>query len=344
MKGKPKKAPREKDITSRYVAGDLDDDRLDNVQRFTTRSKHHQQTKTLKTALMRADEQADLSDVHTLPIGQVVCVYSLYCQVESEGKTWLCVVRKTLAKVVGGDIVVGDVVRFRDLGAVDESGQPEAVIEQVLTRTTVLTRADSFKQIQSHPIVANAEQMLIVASIHEPDVKWGLVDRMIVAAKSGGLVPIVCLNKVDLELPEALDADPLTHYLTLGIQTLRASVPNKVGLDDLKQILAGHTTVLAGHSGVGKSSLIRAIQPSLDLRIGQISGYTGKGRHTTTSARRYPLELGGYVIDTPGVKLFGLWGVTRENLFSFFPDVEADAAPKWRIESYNRILLSLPTE
>jgi ribosome biogenesis GTPase len=364
MKGKPKKAPREKDVTSRYIAGDLDDDRLDNVQRFTTRSKHHQQSKTLRTALMRADEHADLSDVHTLPIGQVIQVHSLYSQVEQEGKIWLCVVRKTLAKVTGGDIVVGDNVRFRDLNALDESGQPEAVIEQVLPRTTVLTRADSFKQIQSHPIVANAQQMLIVASIREPDVKWGLIDRMIIAAQSGGLVPIVCLNKVDLESAHAgaertrvapdphvedvgnstLAPDPLDHYQALGIQTLRTSVPQDLGLEKLGEILKNSVTVLAGHSGVGKSSLIRAVQPSLDLRIGQISGFTGKGRHTTTSARRYELDMGGYVIDTPGVKLFGLWGVTRENLSSYFPDVEAEAAPKWRIDSYNRILGSLPEE
>jgi ribosome biogenesis GTPase len=257
-------------------------------------------------------------------------------------------VRKTLAKVVGGDIVVGDEVRFRDVGTVDENGQPQAVIEQVLPRRTVLTRSDSFKQIQSHPIVANAEQMLIVASVREPDVKWGLVDRMIVAAKSGGLTPIVCLNKIDLAdgepEPANQESDPMGHYQAIGIQTLRASVPRNLGLDDVKHILKDRTTVLAGHSGVGKSSLIRAIQPTLDLRIGQISGYTGKGRHTTTSARRYKLEMGGYVIDTPGVKLFGLWGVTRENLFSYFPDVEADAAPKWRIDSYHRIASSLPEE
>src|SRR5262245_26622237 len=262
MKGKPKKAPREKDITSRYVAGDLDDDRLDNVQRFTTRSKHHQQSKTLRTALMRADEHADLSDVHTLPIGQVVCVYSLYCEVESEGKTWLCVVRKTLTKVIGGDIVAGDVVRFRDLGAVDETGQPEAVVEQVLPRTTVLTRADSFKQIQSHPIVANAEQMLIVASIHEPDVKWGLVDRMIVAAKSGGLVPIVCLNKIDLDSHHAgaertrvaADPDPLDHYQSLGIKILRTSVLQSLGLADLPPLLTAHTPPLPSNSAPRTSS------------------------------------------------------------------------------------------
>jgi ribosome biogenesis GTPase len=101
-------------------------------------------------------------------------------------------------------------------------------------------------------------------------------------------------------------------------------------------------TVLAGHSGVGKSSLIRAVQPDLDLRIGAISGYNEKGRHTTTSARRYPLKIGGAVIDTPGVKLFGLWNVTRENLSDFFPDVAGGTAPQWRVESFQRIESSLP--
>jgi ribosome biogenesis GTPase len=92
---------------------------------------------------------------------------------------------------------------------------------------------------------------------------------------------------------------------------------------------------------VGKSSLIRSIQPQLDLRVGEVSRYTDKGRHTTTSARRYLLDFGGAVIDTPGVKLFGLWGVTRENMDDFFPDVAAGIAPAWRKASYERIAASL---
>ena len=345
---------------------------------------------------MRAEDLPEPADPAALPIGQVVQVYSLYCDVEhDDGKTLLCIVRKTLTKITGGDIVVGDRVRFRDLGPTDESGQPQAVVEQILPRETVLTRADSFKAIEAHPIVANAQQMLIVASVRQPNVKWGLIDRMIVAAKSGGLEPIVCVNKMDLARavpglplppgegggegvfedqrapdprtsphpvrPRSPQANPLpvgegtgradrawaeaeavlAHYASLGIRILRTSVVNEIGLDELRDLLRDRVTVLAGHSGVGKSSLIRAIQPALDLRIGALSGYTGKGRHTTTSARRYLLDIGGYVIDTPGVKLFGLWGVTRENLDEYFPDVADESAPEWRKHSYQRILESL---
>jgi ribosome biogenesis GTPase len=277
-------------------------------------------------------------------------VHSLYSEVEAPpgGRTLLCDVRRTLTRAANDFVVVGDVVRFRETGTSDDQGRPEAVIEQILPRRTLLTRADSFKAIEAHPIVANADQMLIVAALAEPWPKWGLIDRMLIAAEAGGLRPILCLNKADLaatkggqkELAFALEA--LAHYGSMGVTTIQTSVTAGQGLDELKAMLAGRTTVLAGHSGVGKSSLIRAIQPALDLRVGAISNYTGKGRHTTTSAKRYPLDGGGYVIDTPGVKLFGLWNVTRDNLAEFFPDVEGETAPEWRQESYARILESLP--
>src|SRR3954468_24991900 len=348
MKGKPKKPPREKDLTSRYLSGGMDEDRVEQQERFGDRSKNFQQRKTEKTAILRpAEGAAPGEDIETLPVGEVVRVYSLFCEVEHEGRTWLCVVRRTLTKVAAGFVVVGDEVRFRETGMVDDQGRSEAVIEQILPRRTLLTRADSFKAIEAHPIVANADQMLIVAALAEPWPKWGLIDRMLIAAEAGGLKPILCLNKADLaptkggkkELSFALAA--LEHYRSMGVTTIRTSVTAPLGLDALRAMLANQTTVLAGHSGVGKSSLIRAIQPALDLRVGAISNYTGKGRHTTTSAKRFALDGGGYVIDTPGVKLFGLWNVTRENLPDFFPDVQAETAPEWREESYQRILESL---
>jgi ribosome biogenesis GTPase len=338
-----KKSSREQDVTERYLAGDFDDDAVDQEETFSKRhGKFAEQDKILRTAAMRAAaESATSADIESLRIGEVIQVYSLFCEVLHEQVVWLCTKRKTMTKVAKSDMVVGDRVRFRESGTKDELGRPEAVIEQVLPRQTILTRAASFKGLDQHPIVANAEQMLIVVAVAQPRPKWGLVDRMIVAAQSGGLKPIVCLNKIDLQ--EDNDADAvIEHYEWLGIPTLRTSADTRDGLDELRLTLKDRSTVLAGHSGVGKSSLIRAIQPHLDIRIGDVSEYTDKGRHTTTSARRYPLDFGGAVIDTPGVKQFGLWGITRDRLEELFPDVANGSAPKWRTESFERIAESLP--
>ena len=348
MSGRRRKPPREKNLTQRLLDGDAETDRLETHQRFSQRSKDAQQNKMERTALLRAAEGEQAADVDRLPIGEVIQVYSLFCQVDHPTGRRLCVVRKTLNKLSESSIVVGDRVRFRDTESRDESGLLEAVVEQVLPRQTILTRADSFRGTGQHPIVANAQQMLIVASFIQPRVKWGLVDRMIIAAQSGGLIPLVCLNKIDLatESDEAQSEyvearKVLEHYQSLGITTFYISATDQSAHQLLKNILAGKTTVLAGHSGVGKSTLISAIQPGLDIRVGAISNFNEKGRHTTSSARRYPLDIGGFLIDTPGVKMFGLWGVTRENLKDYFPDIQNESAPPWRIESFKRIQESL---
>lgn len=344
MAGKNKKANLDKDLTRAYESGAFDEDRVDAEQRFSDKSKHFQKGKTARTQAARNKEETSASNLENLPRGEVIQVFSLFSEVLHGDKTYRCVQRRTLARVSATQIVVGDWVRFTPTQERNDVEKFEGVIESIEDRKTVLTRADSFKAQNAHPIVANAEQMLIVAAIHLPEVKWGLIDRMVVAARSGKLEPIICLNKIDTieDEADAKDAaDILAHYESLGVATLQTSVTNRVGLDDLSQRLVGRTTVLAGHSGVGKSSLVRAVQPQLDLRVGEISAVHSKGMHTTTSARRYVLEGGGFVIDTPGVKLFGLWNVTSDSLIEYFPDVEAKTAPQWRIESYERILKSI---
>jgi ribosome biogenesis GTPase len=348
MSGRRRKPPREKDLTRRFLEGDSEADRLDTHQRFGSRSKGAEQGKIERTALLRAAEGEQSADIERLLVGQVAQVYSLFCKVEHPTGTRLCSVRKTLNKLSETGIVVGDEVRFRDSDSRTESGEIEAVIEQVLPRRTVLTRTESFRGTQQHPIVANAEQMLIVVSILKPRVKWGLVDRMLVAAQSGGLLPMVCLNKTDLVGPSSgsqaespTAGEVLALYQKLGIPTFQTSASEGRGTEPIKSALAGKTTVLAGHSGVGKSTLIGDIQKGLDIRVGEVSAFNEKGRHTTSSARRYPLDIGGYVIDTPGVKMFGLWGVTADNLDKYFPDLRDGTAPPWRVESYERIIESL---
>ena len=354
-----RKKPRDKgahDLAKRYRQGEfdasqLDTDELSQGETFSARSKHAQKNKMMKTAELRAGQAAD-EDAPALPTGQVIQVYSLFCDVLINDQLLLCVVRKTMAKVAETQIVVGDFVRVRISGTNSETGRTEGVVEQILPRKTILTRADSFKQLTQHPIVANADQMLIVASVKFPNVKWGLVDRMLISARSGGLVPMICLNKIDLVPEWSADAeadvdervDPLaalSHYAAMGVKTLQTSVTTGQGLQELTDSLKEKETVLAGHSGVGKSSLIRAIQPQLDIRVGQVSHFTDKGKHTTTSAKRYDLTMGGHVIDTPGVKLFGLWKIDVDSLDEFYPDMKDGSAPPWRVASYERIAASL---
>ena len=341
MAGRNKKGGNQKDLTASYLNGEMDEDRVDAEERFGDKSKHYQRDKTIKTQAGRPDAEID-----ALPSGEVIQVHSLYSDVlTSDGTQWRCVQRKTLSRISATQLVVGDFVRFSPSPELNDLVKNEGVIERIEPRRTVLTRADSFKQLESHPIVANAERMLIVASLHLPEVKWGLIDRMVIAAESGGLEPVLCLNKVDTaEDDEDLAAAQvvLDHYGSMGITSLKTCVPTGLGLAELREVLTGRVTVLAGHSGVGKSSLIRAVEPTLDLRVGEISAIHSKGMHTTTSARKFPLTFGGHVIDTPGVKLFGLWQINEEKLATFFPDVEDGTAPDWRIESHERILDSLP--
>ena len=338
-----KKSDQHLDLAKAYLSGAFDDDRADDGETFSDRSKHAQHHKTIKTQAGR-----DESAVDAMPIGEVIQVHSLFLEVLADGVVWRCVQRKTLARISDTQIVVGDLVRFAPSPELNDATKSEGVIERIEPRRTILMRADSFKAIEVHPIVANADAMLIVAALHLPEVKWGLVDRMVIAARSGGLMPMVCLNKIDTAASEqdlAAAAEVLGHYESLGIATLRTCAITGVGIDNLRDALAGKTTVLAGHSGVGKSSLLRVVEPAIDLkslRVGDISSVHGKGMHTTTSARKFPLSFGGHVIDTPGVKLFGLWNTAADELIEHYPDIDNGTAPQWRHESYERIKKSLP--
>lgn len=369
----PKRRPRTKDyrhtLDERAGQEAADDDVTADREKFGKRSKFHQINKTLRTAGDRMADAELAAERKKLPVGEVVQVYSLFADVEPRDEAVatsarqrtgsglvLCTARQTMRKLIAdshGQIVVGDVVRFRATGGTanlpaDEGAglRLEGVIESVRARRTVLTRADSFIAQRQDAIVANADQFVIVASYHNPFPRFGLIDRMLVAAQAGKLEPVVIMNKSDLA-GQADDppgtAAALEHYRSLGIATLSTSIVTGEGLAELMAMLGGRVNVLAGHSGVGKSSLITAVQPQLSLEVGEVSEAHAKGRHTTTSARRYPLNhpRGGAVVDTPGVKVFGLWGVDSEQLIDFFPDVSAGSAPAWRIESYQKIAESM---
>lgn len=228
-------------------------------------------------------------------------------------------VHPALVATLQSPLVVGDRVRLVDLA----NGQTWAV--EADPRATLLARSEVEKGRLPQPLVANARALWVVVALGQPPMRPGLVDRFFVAAHAGGLVPKLCATKVDVPA-EAESVEWLDFYESLGIEVVRTSVVGGVGLDALAAALAGDFSVLVGQSGVGKSSLVRAIVPGQPIAIGEMSQSTGKGRHTTTVTRYYPLPSGGAVCDTPGLRELGLWSADRDHLAAGFPDVDRFAA------------------
>src|SRR5215213_2506509 len=187
------------------------------------------------------------------------------------------------------------------------------MIERVEPRHGVLTRASRRRE---QVLVANVDQLIIVMSLVEPDLKPHLIDRYLATAQQGGLAPILCLNKSDLV--EHANLQPLIGaYTQLGVLT---SAKSGDGVDRLRELLKDRATVFSGQSGVGKSSLLNAIQPGLALKVSTVSELTQKGRHTTTTAELIKLDFGGWVVDTPGVRQLQLWDVIPEEVEGYLPE------------------------
>ncbi|MFN8180045.1 MAG: ribosome small subunit-dependent GTPase A [bacterium] len=212
-------------------------------------------------------------------------------------------------------VTVGDFVRYLE-GAV-----PPHVLTEVLPRRTHLTRLRHGGQ--SQVVCANVDLGVVVGSAAEPPFKPRLVDRYVISFRLGGLAPALVLNKVDLVGPGGID-EWLALYRSLGVEAVGVSAATGAGVSALEAMLRGKTSVFAGQSGVGKSSLLNRLA-GLDLRTADVYGKLGKGRHTTTSSTLYRLPSGGEVIDTPGVRSFGLPPVTREAVHEFFPEIEEAA-------------------
>jgi ribosome biogenesis GTPase len=177
-------------------------------------------------------------------------------------------------------------------------------------------------------IAANIDQLFIVCSPAAPPFRPGLIDRYLVAASRDGLTPIVCLNKSDLGVSDAVE-ESLAGYERLGVRVLRVSALSGEGLDELRSCLSGRVSLFAGHSGVGKSSLLNALEPGLALRVGEVTQAAagqGKGRHTTSSARLVPLSLPEtFVVDSPGIRAFSVRGIAAAELGGHFADIDAVA-------------------
>jgi ribosome biogenesis GTPase len=215
-------------------------------------------------------------------------------------------------------VAIGDQVRYT------EAGDGRGVITEVLPRTSKLSRPaavpghHAFEQV----IVANADLVLPVFAVADPTPKWGLLDRYLVSAESSQLPALIVITKMDKAWKnKELDSD-LDAYRLAGYPIQMVSANTDEGIEGLKSLLQGKTSVLVGKSGVGKTSLLNAIQPGLGLRVKEVSqGELGKGRHTTTHLEMFQLDFGGTIVDTPGIREFGLWEVAGEELAYLFPEM-----------------------
>lgn len=212
-------------------------------------------------------------------------------------------------------IAVGDRV-------VMEFENNEAVIAEILDRENYMVRQSVKKAHQAHVIASNIDQAMIVATLKLPRTSLGFIDRFLVAAESFRIPQIIVFNKKDLLDERSLDAQQqLMHlYQKIGVTCIETSALNQTQ-ERTREILEGKVTLLSGHSGVGKSTLLNKLAPDIDQKTSAISGYSDKGTHTTTFAEMFRLNNATYIIDTPGIKEFGLTDMSREELSDYFPEM-----------------------
>ncbi len=236
--------------------------------------------------------------------------------VRSQGKDIPCVIRGIIKfrTETGTPVAVGDDVIF----SLENDGS--GVINEILPRRTMFFRPDKASDTQKQVIAANIDQLATVASVTEPALKPGLIDRFLVVAQIGGLNPLVIINKIDLGHPPILK-ELETAYQRIDVPLLCLSAETGEGFEALEKALKDHRTVFAGHSGVGKSSILNRLCPDLSLATGEISQATQKGIHTTSHVELFELPRGGFVVDSPGLKVLKLWEVEKATLADYYPEI-----------------------
>ncbi len=251
--------------------------------------------------------------------GVVTRATGSWYEVLAQGKVYNCRIRGKL-RLKGvrstSPVVVGDVVHFE--ADVDEN----YVIDKIEERRNYIIRRASNLSKESHIIASNIDRAILVATLFAPSTPTEFIDRFLVTCEAYKIPATIILAKVDLAQQEAeMMQEFIATYRSAGYEVVEVSATQGIGLERVKEILKDHTTLISGNSGVGKSTLIGAIEPHIEIKTGEISSSHHKGKHTTTFSTMYPLSQGGYIIDTPGIKGFGLLDIDDDELWHYYPEM-----------------------
>lgn len=216
-------------------------------------------------------------------------------------------------------IAVGDIVDIE----MENEGERSAMITAILDRKNYIARQSPAHKKQHHIIAANLDQSLLVATLRDPRTSQGFIDRFLVSCEAYHVPAVIVFNKADIyrAKEEAKFAELKDMYEKVGYKVILASMETGMGIEEIKSLLKDKVTLMSGHSGVGKSSLINLLLPQLQLKTQDVSGWSGKGMHTTTFAEMFDLPFGGKIIDTPGMREFGIVHIERQELSHYFPEM-----------------------
>jgi ribosome biogenesis GTPase len=218
-------------------------------------------------------------------------------------------------------LAVGDEVEM----VIEDIEEESAMIDHIYDRRNYVARVSPHNKRLHHIIASNLDQSILFATLKDPKTSQGFMDRFLLSCESYHIPAIIVFNKSDLYRKKELEKFDLLKgiYEAIGYKVVLASVHNNEGVEEIKLLLKDKTTLLSGHSGVGKSTFINTVFPEFNLRTQEVSGWSGKGLHTTTFAEMFDLAMGGQLIDTPGVREFGLVDITKQELSQYFPEMRA---------------------
>ncbi len=248
---------------------------------------------------------------------------SWYSVLSDDGQLYSCrIVGKFRIKGIKSTnpVAVGDIVHFEL-----EEDSDLGLIKTISERKNYIIRKSVNLSKQVQIIASNMDQALLVVSLRSPHTPLGFIDRFLVTAEAYSIPTVIVFNKIDLLLDADLKVldDIERIYTNAGYKTLKTSADKNINIDQLKELIANKTTLLSGHSGVGKSTLVNLCEKGLDLKTQEVSDSHNKGQHTTTFAEMHPLKKGGFIIDTPGIKGFGLVDMEKEEIQDYFPEIFA---------------------